>query len=59
MIGSTGLRNFVKNINPVILKCRKGEKLTKDEQGQIVQFYLEVIQVLVTNPEEEGSESRN
>ncbi len=38
-----GLRNFVQNIKPVMLKCKGGKKLTKDEQGQIVQFYLEVV----------------
>jgi len=35
------IANF--NIQPIIHKCRNGEKLTQSEQKAIVEFYLEVI----------------
>ena len=38
-----GLRNFTQNIKPVMLKCKDGKRLTKNEQKQIVEFYLEVV----------------
>ena len=44
-----GLTNFTQNIKGVMLKCRHGEKLTKDEQEQIVQFYLEVCAYLANS----------
>jgi hypothetical protein len=37
-----GMCNFLQNIKPIMEKCRDGKKLSKDEQGQIVKFYLEV-----------------
>lgn len=42
-----GLKNFIVNIKPVMVKCRDGKKLTKDEQKTIVAFYLEVINYLI------------
>lgn len=53
MEGSKGLRNFVVNIKPIMEKCRDGVKLHKEEQKQIVSFYLETIHVLTSNPEKE------
>jgi hypothetical protein len=41
-----GLKNFVVNIKPTMLKCQSGARLTKDEQYTIAQFYLEVIHYL-------------
>ena len=41
-----GLKNFCVNIKPIMGKCNAGMKLTKDEQKEIVQFYLEVIDYL-------------
>lgn len=52
MESSKGLRNFVQNIQPVIMKCKHGEKLTKDDRSQIVEFYLEAIHVLSVNRED-------
>ena len=43
MANKQGLVNFTHNIKPIMEKCRDGKKLTKDEQGTIVQYYLEVI----------------
>ena len=52
MVGSTGLRNFVRNIEPEMMKCKDGVRLTKAEQQHIVQFYLETVHVLSINPQE-------
>lgn len=41
-----GVMNFTQNIKPLMMKCRKGEKITKDEQRQIVEYYLEVVHYL-------------
>lgn len=46
MAGKQGLINFTQNIKPVMEKCRDGKKLHKDEQKNIVEFYLEVIHYL-------------
>jgi hypothetical protein len=37
-----GLKNFTRNIKPVILKIKDGKKLTQSELNQIKEFYLEV-----------------
>ncbi len=51
MENSQGLRNFVRNIQPIMMKCKHGENLTKGEQAEILEFYLETIHVLSVNPE--------
>ena len=38
-----GIKNFCVNIKPVMLKVKNGEKLTNSERDQILQFYLEVV----------------
>ncbi len=38
-----GIKNFAVNIKPIMQKCNAGVRITKDEQKQIVQFYLEVV----------------
>ncbi len=44
-----GLKNFALNIKPLMFKLRTNEKLTKEEKEKIVQFYLEVINVVTNN----------
>ena len=46
MNNTEGLKNFARNIKPIMEKCRDGKKLSKDEQSTIVQFYLETIACL-------------
>lgn len=38
----TGIQNFVVNLKETMLKLKNGERLTRDEQKTIVEFYLEV-----------------
>lgn len=40
--GYSGLKSFVENIKPVIVKIHTGKELTPEERSRIVQFYLEV-----------------
>jgi len=42
-----GLINFSKNITPIMGKCKNGQKLTKEEQNTIVEFYLEVLNYIM------------
>lgn len=46
MTQKQGLKNFAVNIKGTMKKCQNGEKLTKDEQNTILQFYLEVVDFL-------------
>jgi len=41
-----GLLNFSKNIKPIMLKCREGKKVTKEEQRTISEYYQEVLYYL-------------
>ena len=41
-----GLKNFSLNIRELMLKCKNGEKITREEQQTIVEFYLETIDYL-------------
>jgi ribosomal protein S17E len=41
-----GLQNFVKNIEPVMMKLAAGFDVSFDENKRIVQFYLEVRNVV-------------
>ena len=41
-----GWRNFSLNVRTTMLKIRNGEKLTKSELNDVVEFYLEVVDYL-------------
>ncbi len=41
-----GLKNFVRNIKPIMQKCINRERLTGIDQESIFQFYLEVVDYL-------------
>ena len=41
-----GLKNYIYNIKPVMLKLRTKKRLTTEERETIVQFYLEVADYL-------------
>jgi hypothetical protein len=49
MTAKEGLTNQIENIKPIMLKCKAGQKLTKDEQTSIVNFYVEVSYYLLEN----------
>ena len=49
MSNKQGLVNFSKNIEPIMLKCKGGKKLTKEEQLEIMEYYLEVLHYLAFN----------
>jgi hypothetical protein len=49
MADKQGITYFAKNIEPIMQKCKNGEKLTKGEQYNIVQFYLEALHYIANS----------
>ena len=37
-----GVKNFIRNIKPIMDKCNRDENLSKDEKRIIIEFWLEV-----------------
>ena len=42
MNGQRGIKNYLQNIKPTMLKLKDGERLLRSEEQSIVEFYLEV-----------------
>jgi len=41
-----GLKNFIINVKPTMLKLKENKRLTEGDRKSIVQFYLEVINTI-------------